>query len=282
LIEISPGHAQPTLTRASIVSRGKKGAAVMTPIGISVIILLTVLAGTVLGIVVGRRLPEHHLSSETKTVISASMAVVGTISALMLGLLISDSSRAFSARNDEIAKVSADFILLDRLLRRYGPEAAAARYDLRRYAKAKLYSLFPAEAKPTPTSRGEARTQSLEHVQDMILAFKPSDDRQRWLKDRAVQLMVDVGDTRWFLLQRPTNSIPVPVLVLVVFWQTILFASFGLFAPKNLTATIALILCVIAASSGIAMVLEMEMDSFTGLIRLSSAPIHYALKVIGQ
>ena len=117
----------------------------------------------------------------------------------------------------------------------------------------------------------------------MILALKPGDDRQRWVKEQLIQLTVDVGDTRWWVPERPTNSIPVPVLVLVVFWQTILFGSFGLVAPKNLTATLALVLCVVAASSGIATVLAMEMDTpFRGLIRLSSAPVHYALEVVSD
>jgi hypothetical protein len=117
----------------------------------------------------------------------------------------------------------------------------------------------------------------------MILAFKPGDDRQRWVKEQLIQLTVDVGDTRWWVLEHPTNSIPVPVLVLVVFWQTILFGSFGLVAPKNLTATLALVLSVVAASSGIATVLAMEMDTpFRGVIRLSSAPIHHALEVVSD
>jgi len=254
----------------------------INPLHVSLVILLVVLCGTILGMVIGRRLPAQHLSSDTKTVISASMAVVGTLSALMLGLLISDSSQAFSARHHEITRVSADFIRLDRLLRRYGPDAAAARSEFRRYARTKLEGLL-APGSASPNSANQGRLQTLEHVQDMILALKPGDDRQRWVKEQLIQRTVDVGDTRWWVLERPTNSIPVPVLVLVVFWQTILFGSFGLVAPKNLTATLALVLCVVAASSGIATVLAMEMDTpFRGLIRLSSAPVHYALEVVSD
>jgi hypothetical protein len=168
------------------------------------------------------------LSNDTKTVISASMAVVGTISALMLGLLISDASQAFSTRSDEIRRVSADFIRLDRLLRRYGPDAGPARSDLRRYAGIKLGDLFPGLARSKLAADNRATRRILEEMQDRLLALKPADDRRTWLKAQAVQLTADVGETRWFLLERPTNAIPVPVLVLVVFWQTILFASFGL------------------------------------------------------
>ena len=152
----------------------------MSPLQISVVILLTILGGTAVGMVLGRRLPPQHLSNDTKTVISASMAVVGTISALMLGLLISDASQAFSTRSDEIRHVSAHFIRLDRLLRRYGPDAGLARSDLRRYARIKLGDLFPGLARSKLAADNRATRQILEEMQDRLLALKPADDRQTW------------------------------------------------------------------------------------------------------
>jgi hypothetical protein len=65
-----------------------------------------------------RTLPQPHLNDETKTLISASMAVVGTLSALVLGLLLSTASSSFATRNQEVLQISANSIRLDRLLRR--------------------------------------------------------------------------------------------------------------------------------------------------------------------
>jgi hypothetical protein len=253
----------------------------ISPLEIGLVILLIIVSGAVLGMLIGQRLPSHHLSSETKTLISASMAVLGTMSALMLGLLIANSSSAFSTRSGEITRVSADIIRLDRLLRRYGPEASVARAVLQRYAAMKVDDLFPAEAGRKPQLENPASVQMLERLQDMILALRPGDARQRWLSGQALQLAAEVSETRWLLVEQPAKSIPEPVLILIVFWLTLLFASFGLVAPKNLTATVVLFVCVVAASSGIAIVLEMD-TPFAGIIRISSAPIHHALEVINH
>lgn len=250
----------------------------MSPIEISLVILLIILSGTVLGMLIGPRLPSHHLSSETRTVIAASMAVLGTMSALMLGLLITSSGRLFATRNDEAVRVSADIVRLDQLLHRYGPEASVARASLQRYAAIKFAETFPAEAGKKSQMDNPTSIQMLDRTQDLILALRPGDDRQRWLSGQALQLTADVSEKRWLLLQQPTNTVPVPVLILIVFWLTLLFGSFGLVAPRNVTASIALFLCTAAASSGIAMVLVMD-NLFIGL---SSAPLHHALEVISH
>ena len=67
-------------------------------LGIGLAIMLIIFSGAMLGMLVGGLLPDQHVSSETKTAISISMAVVGTMSALVLGLLISSANSSFSTR----------------------------------------------------------------------------------------------------------------------------------------------------------------------------------------
>src|SRR5262249_30568981 len=108
------------------------------------IIVVAILSGSGLpGMLVARLLPEHHLSADTKSVVSVSMAVVGTLSALVLGLLLSTANTSFTTKKEEVTQISADIIHLDRLLQRYGPEAQDIRVLLRRYTAAKLKDLFP-------------------------------------------------------------------------------------------------------------------------------------------
>src|SRR5438270_6212152 len=90
---------------------------------IGLMVLASVFGGALLGMLAGRVLPEHHLSSETKGVVSVSTAVLGTLSALVIGLLISTASGTFASRSQEVTQLSADIIQMDRVLRRYGPEA---------------------------------------------------------------------------------------------------------------------------------------------------------------
>ena len=74
---------------------------------------------------------------------------------------------------------------------------------------------------------------------------------------------------------------PVPALIQIVFWLTLLFASFGLFAPRNITTTIALFLCCLVTSGALAMVVELY-TPFVGTVRLSDAPMRYAIELIGH
>jgi len=251
------------------------------PPAIGLISLCIIFSGALLGMLIGRRLPSHHVSSETQTVITVSMAVVGTMTALMLGLLVSNASGAFDTVGAEVTQVSADIIRLDRLLRRYGPEANPVRVALRRYPKMKFDDLFPSGLDKRPNVDNPASVQMLEHVQNMILALRPGDNQQRWLSGQALQVATEVSQRRWLIVQQNARTIPGPVLILIVFWLTILFASFGLFAPKNATAIVALFLCALALSGGIAVVLAMD-TPFEGIIRISSAAMHHALEVISH
>jgi hypothetical protein len=84
---------------------------------------------------------------------------------------------------------------------------------------------------------------------------------------------------RWLLSQQEGRTIPAPFLVLVVCWLSIVFCSFGLFAPRNMTAIAALLLCSVAVSSGLLLILEMDMP-FTGLVHISLTPLLDALQEI--
>ena len=66
------------------------------PLIVGLIVFAVVLAGAFVGWTTKQRLPKHHLTEETKNVVSVSMAVVATVSALVLGLLISNANTKFS------------------------------------------------------------------------------------------------------------------------------------------------------------------------------------------
>jgi hypothetical protein len=92
----------------------------VVPIGMIIDAIL--FGSALLAIAAARFLPEHHLSPETKGVVTVSAAIVGTLSALVVGLLISTSSASFTAKSQQVTQISANVISLDRMLRRYGPE----------------------------------------------------------------------------------------------------------------------------------------------------------------
>ena len=58
------------------------------------------------------------------------------------------------------------------------------------------------------------------------------------------------------LLQQAGSSVPVPFLVVMVFWLTVIFTSFGLFAPRNPAVIATLLVCALSVSGAIYLILE--------------------------
>jgi hypothetical protein len=56
---------------------------------------------------------------------------------------------------------------------------------------------------------------------------------RRFLKSRAIEIFNDLTKTRVLLFAQRNEAIPMPFLSMLVFWLTIIFASFSLFAPPN-------------------------------------------------
>jgi len=138
---------------------------------------------------------------------------------------------------------------------------------------------WPAEgAKPLAIDPG---TSPVEALFDKIDALTPQNDNQRALRSQAETMALDVGRTRLLLFEHLGASIPVPFLVVLVTWLCIIFASFGLFAPRN--ATVVAVLCVCALSVAGAIFLILELDrSFEGLLQVSGAPLRAALAQLGH
>jgi hypothetical protein len=90
----------------------------LNPIIISFIVFLVVLAAAFAGWAARQRLPTHHLTEETKSLVSVSMAVVATLAALVLGLLISNANTSFTAVGGQVTALSAEILRLDQMLRR--------------------------------------------------------------------------------------------------------------------------------------------------------------------
>jgi len=249
----------------------------MIPSVIGLIAFVAIFGGALLGFFCARRLPEHHLSSETRTAVSVSAAIVGTLSALVIGLMISTANSSFSTRSNEVTAISVDLVRMNRMMQRYGPEADDVRAKLRIYAAAKTQELFPASGAPPQAS--ESTVRMMESTQDAILALAPTDETHRWLRLQALTLSDNLLQARWLLSEQGGSGIPLPFLILLIFWLTIVFASFGLFAPLNTTAVAVLFICALAVSGGITMILELN-SPFSGLVRISAEPMRQALAQI--
>jgi hypothetical protein len=246
---------------------------------LGLIAFVVIFGGAVGGVAAGRRMPEHHLSEDTRNAVALSMAVVGTLAALVLGLLISTASNTFTARSDAVAALSVNIIRLDRSLARYGSDAAVLRQELKTYAHTKVEELFPTRLNHHATNSDTLRL--LERAEDGILALQPTNDRERWLKAQSLGLADDIADARWLLVQKEGTELPTAFLALLIFWLAILFGSFGIFSPRTTAPVVALFLCSIAVSGGIYMILEMG-SPHADMVQLPLRALENALKAIGK
>jgi hypothetical protein len=248
---------------------------------VGLFVLAILFCGALLGMLISRMLPERHLSSETKALISALMAVIGTLSALVLGLLLATANGSFGVRNQEVMQISANMIRLDRLLRRYGPAADQSREILRQYAAMKTRDLFPEGARSRPNVDDPQTIALIEDVEDRLLALKPGNNSQQWLQTQALHLVNEVATARWALVGQSSTGVPRAFLVILGFWLLIVFVNFGLFAPPNALTIAALFVCAVAVSGAFQLVVDMDAP-FQGTVRISSTPMHHALEELSR
>ncbi len=261
---------------------------IVPSLAIAFAILCMVFGCAMLGMRLSRRLPAEHLSAEAKATISVAMAVVGTMTALVLGFLISAANSSFNARNATISLLSSNISQLDGLLRRYGPETVSIRESLQRFTVQEIDALFPDRAGGKQSLDSPEASRSLEDVEDGLLALKPGDDRQRWLGAESLKLAAALSASRSLLVQQNTHSLPLPFAAVVVLWLAVVFGSFGLFAPRNATTVVALFFSVLAVAMAFKLLLDLDNPFDRGVrltpppIRISSEPLRHTLETIRQ
>jgi hypothetical protein len=251
----------------------------MSPMTISSVVFASVFGGALLGISVRSTLPEQHVSKDSQDVVKLGMGLVGTMAALVLGLLIATAQGSFSTRNSELTQMSANVVLLDRILAHYGPETITARDLLRRGVSLVLAQMR--SEKGTTAEKLDPRLARAEGIYDLINELTPHDEVQKALRTQALATAVNIAQARRMLFEQSGTSIPMPFLIVLVFWLTIIFMSFGLFAPSNGTVIATFIVCALSVSGAIFLILELDRP-LEGLIHISSAPLQMALDQLGR
>jgi hypothetical protein len=227
----------------------------MSSIATSSIVFACVFGGALLGMSLHKFLPQDHLSDESKTVVRLAMGLVATMTAMVLGLLISSAKASFDTQNNEITGTSSKFILLDRTLADYGPETKQTR-DLLRSVVVDL--LDQMEQKEHADFTGVVvPAREVDSVCDKIQGLSPKDDRHRSFQADALNVLKEARQMRWLVYEQQSTSISMPMLIILVSWLVALFISFGLYAPTNGTVVTGLLVSALSASCAILLILEL-------------------------
>jgi hypothetical protein len=225
----------------------------------------------VAGLVAGSLIPGDKLNADTKEAIRLGTGLVGTIAALVLGLLIASSKSSFDTQTGQIRQITANVMLLDVFLKEYGPEAADARQALRKQTAMLVDRVWS----PVQGETFQVSPEGLK-LYELTQGLKPATESQRFLQARALQLISDTAQTRVLLFTQAQNPIPLPFLAILVCWLTILFASFSMFARPGPVMIGALGIFALSATGAIYLILELGRP-FSGLLMIPSYPLANAL-----
>jgi hypothetical protein len=243
------------------------------------IVCACIFGGAMFGMLLRVMLPEHHLTSDTKDVVKLGSGLIGTMAALVLGLLVGSAKSAYDARKSEIIDLAANVVMLDRTLAHFGPETSDVRDSLKHAAANLIERLWGPQnqgGKPAPVIQ-----QTGDKLYDQLHALSPTTDAQRASLSEANRIFSSMFRSRMLLFAQSGSSLSMPLLGVMTFWLAAVFTSFGLFAPRNATVVATLLASAISVSGAVFLILEMDRP-FTGMIQISSAPLKNAMEQLGR
>ena len=245
----------------------------------SLIVFACVFGGALVGFLLRGKLPAHHLGSNQgcRYARDGTAGDDGRLGAQPPDRLGRRSS--YDAQSNEMTRLAANVVVLDRVLANDGPQSKGARDVLRRVVIRVLDQMWP------KTGRGSATLDlgptGIEGLYHDIQALSPQTEAQRALRADALQISIDLGRTRALLSTQAGSTIPLPFLVIMTFWLTVIFASFALFAPGNATVLTMLFVCALSVSGAVFLLLELDRP-FHGFVQVSSTPLESALAYLGR
>lgn len=251
----------------------------MNPNVASLIVFLSLATSAVVGLLVYERFPFRHRDAETTNVIRLVASIFVVMTSLVLGLMLNTAKNRFDAVNREVHEFATELILLDRNLRQYGAEADYARSRLKSYAE--LAATFRATGYDPLLATDPRSEDALDSFGGALRMLSPRDNDHLALWTRARQGYEKIVGIRWGLLQQAESSIPMPLLVMVTSWLTLVFASFGYGAPRNPVVVASLLLAAAVMAATVNLILELDAPFF-GSIVVSPAPLQRALTEIGR
>jgi hypothetical protein len=120
------------------------------------------------------------------------MAMIATLAALVVGLLIASAKSSFDTKDTELRRTAAHVILLDRTLAAYGPETQKIRDEFRQLVALRIAQIWPEENDRKVAPEAIGRGPAVELIQRQLLELWPQNDAQRWLKSTALQPTSDI------------------------------------------------------------------------------------------
>lgn len=247
---------------------------------VGIVVFTCTFGGALLGMWLRTVLPKHYFDADSRDTVMVGIGLIATMTALVLGLVTASAKSAFDDVDTAVKQTAIHVLTLDRVLARYGSETSEIRQGVQRLVGARIAMIWPQDSSK-PANLDLMAAPGSERLAAAIRGLKPHDDSQRGLQARALDLVEELLQARWLVIAGTGASVPVPFFAVLLFWLTITFASFGLFAPRNAMVVTVLLVCAVSVGSAVFLVLEMD-GPFDGLLKVSADPLRSAHALLNQ
>lgn len=237
------------------------------------LVFVSLVVASLGAMVIVHRLPAHHHSDDTHTVIKQAATVFVLMASVLLGLLVNTSNNTFDSADRDVHAFATELILLDRALRTYGPETGETRKHLLAYAERALETRWPKTG--SPLIEDPLAQQLLDSVESSLRAIQVPPDRADLMRIAASR-MQKVVELRWTLIGAAEGTIYTPLFFMLLAWLILVFGSVGFNAPNNPVVVLTLVVSAFVIALSIYLVLEMDRP-FEGPVRVSATAMKQAI-----
>jgi hypothetical protein len=240
-----------------------------------VVSFAAIAAGVALGMTLRARLPASQLSRDTREVIRLGAGLLATLAAVVISLMIASAKSSYDTQDGHFRQLAAYLVETDQLLAQYGPEALQVRILMRQAVPAAIDRIWREEAAASQNSAFTA-TSLAEQLNNAIDALSPANDAQRALKVRIAQASTEIVRTRLSMFADADKPILTPFFLILIFWLTVIFASFGLSVEPGAVAGAALLVFALSVSSALFLVADLSRP-FAGLMQIPKEQLRHTL-----
>ncbi|MCX5497504.1 DUF4239 domain-containing protein [Kaistia dalseonensis] len=219
------------------------------------------------------RLPAQHRQDDTNTVVRLVANIFVVMTSLVLGLMLNSAKNSFETVDRNVHALATELILLDRTLRQYGPEANGVRAPLMIYV---LRLVRDQSDNDSPSLSNKTSEQLLVDASTALIRLTPEEPEHKALLQDAGQHLQKAVELRWTLIEQSDAATPRFLIILVVAWLVLIFASFGYRAPRNAVVVTMFVVSAGLLASSLYLILDMGVP-FTGPIQVSNEPMIRAL-----
>jgi hypothetical protein len=252
----------------------------MSTLAVGLTVAVLTFASGMAGLVFTRR-ANYELTNAARDLIKVVTGLVATLAALVLGLLIAEADSFYTTQRNGLEVLSARVLELDAVLRQFGPEAKPVRDLLKETLVSSYRRVWHAEdggsaalSLAMPREGGQTLTGALSSLQ-------PKTDAQKLLQSTALGIVTSTVNQRLALTLQANNSISLNFEAILVSWLLILFFCFGLLGQDTALTRVTMGLGAFTLASAVFLVAELR-QPYSGLLRMSPAPLEQAIAVLGK